>query len=157
MAARHIACTRRINRPQMTNALAVFRVLPNADKNLVIVNNGRGNNRIARTAPAQLPHRVFGIAVKFPNQIAGFGIQRINPAIAAGTDHLRLAIDNAISGIGPLPVQDIFTGIGFFPHQFPRIEINRKKAGRQRRRNSDMTFIHAIGRDDKQEIARSHR
>ena len=156
MASRHIACTCRVNRPQMSDALAVFRVLPNADKNLVIVNNGCGNNRIARAAPAQLPHSIFWVAVKFPNQVASFGLHCINPAIASGANHLWLPIDNAISGIGPLPVQDIFGGISFFPHQFTRIEIDRNKAGRQRRRNGDMAFVNTIGSDDKQKIPRPH-
>ena len=53
-------------------------------------------------------------------------------------------------------MQDVFAGIGFFPNQIAGVEINGNKAGREGRGDGDMAFIHAIGGDDKKEIAGGH-
>ena len=72
---------------------------------------GRGDEVAAVAVAAQLVLRILGIAVELPEQLVGRGVERIEPAVAAGEDDLRLAVDDAVGGIGPLAVLDQLAAI----------------------------------------------
>src|SRR5262245_13623521 len=90
----------------MTDAQLVLRILPRADVDAVLVNNRRGDEIAAFPFASQLVFRLLGIAVELPQELAVLGIERVDPAIAAGKDDLRLVVDDGVGGIGPLTVLD---------------------------------------------------
>src|SRR5262245_6756373 len=89
----------------MADADQMFRILADADVDLVVVNGRRGDEIVACALAPQLVEGVFRIAVELPQQLA-VGIERIDPAVAAREDDLRLALDDSVSRVRPLPVLD---------------------------------------------------
>src|SRR5207245_1914019 len=75
----------------------------------------------ADVAPALVDHRGrddVGVelfradrtAVALPDQLAGRGLEAVQPAVAAGEDDLLLAADHGHGRVRPLPFDDAFAG-----------------------------------------------
>src|SRR5262245_23597004 len=88
----------------MSDAKLVFRILADADVDLVVLDDRRGDEVITRSLAPALIEGVLRIAIELPDDLAGVGLKRIEPAVAAGEDRLRLAVDDREGRVGPLTV-----------------------------------------------------
>src|SRR5262245_9595259 len=88
----------------------MLRVLTNADVDFFVVNDRRGDEIVARALAAQLVERVLRVAIELPKELA-IGVERVNPAVAAGENHLGLAINHGVRRVGPLSVLDKLAAI----------------------------------------------
>ena len=88
---------------EMADTLAVFGILAVGDVDAVVVDDGRGDELIARLGPDGLGR----VGVELPELFAGCGIVAADPAIALRADGLDDVADLADGGGGPLAVQDL--------------------------------------------------
>src|SRR5690606_18420768 len=105
-----------VNRVEVTDAFAVFRILTVGDVDDVADNNGRGDDFVA----CLRPHGIFRIGVELPELFAGPGVVAADPAVALAVDGLHHATNGGHRWCGPLSVQDLVAGGGVFPEQFAR-------------------------------------
>src|SRR3954468_10635188 len=80
-----------VDAPEVADAGLVLGILADADVDAVLVDDRGGDEVVARAAAGQLVLGVLGVAVELPDQLAAAGVERIDPAVAAGEDDLRLA------------------------------------------------------------------
>src|SRR5262245_16176300 len=148
----------------------VLRVLADADVDLVVVNDRRGDEVVARALAAELVKGVFRIAIELPKKLA-IGVERVNPAVAAGKDDLRLSLPDRVGRIGPLSVLNELAaidklldeclliallgrlgkldgGVVVLPEHFAVALVDLDEARRFRRRDIDVAFIDAVGGHD---------
>ena len=114
----------------MAGRFPVLRILADPNIHQPVVNHRSGDDIIFSAGAAQFPHRIFGIAVEFPDQLAAFRNEGIEPAVAAGEDHLGHAADFPITGIRPGTVEDILARRIIFPYHLAGMLIERQETGR---------------------------
>ncbi len=108
---RHVPFFGHVDAPEMADAVLVLGVLADADVNLVVVDGGSRDKVISRPLTGQLILGVFGIAIEYPDKLAGIGIERVDLAFPAGKNDLLLAIDDGIGRVGPLAMLDELAAI----------------------------------------------
>src|SRR5207249_5938768 len=107
----------------MPDAFLVLRVLADADIELVFPDDRSGQEVTARAGAAELVDRFARIAEEPPNDVAGFRLEAVQIAVAAGKDDLRLAGRIGINRIGPLTMHDLFAGIILPPSQLAALLV----------------------------------
>ena len=85
----------RVDAPEVGDAGGVLRVLPDADVDLVVVDDRRADEVVAVAGAAEFVDRVLRVAVELPDQFAGLRVEAVEPAVAAGEDDLLDAADLA--------------------------------------------------------------
>src|SRR5688572_30805436 len=113
----------------------MLRVLTNGDVDFVLVYDRRGDDLVPRPSPAKDVFGRLGIAVELPNVFAGLWLHRVEPAIAARKDHLRLAADSDGGRVRPLAVQNLLARRVVLPGDFAGFLIHANEARRLRGRN----------------------
>ena len=112
----------------------MLRVLADADVNLSILND-RCRNEVASGAfAAKLVFGSLGIAVEFPENLAGLGFEAAKPAVAAGKDDLLDAADFGKGRVGPLTVHDLVAGRVVLPDHFAGFLVQGNETRRIRGR-----------------------
>src|SRR5262249_11378976 len=139
--------------PKMTNSFVMLRVLAGTDDDLLADNYRRGDEVALGAATAELILGILGIGVELPDQLAGLRLEGIEPAVAAGKDDLRLAVDYPVRRIGPLAVHDCLARRAILPLHLAGLFVEGEEARRLRRRNVNVPFIDAVGRHHEQSVA----
>src|SRR5262249_28073161 len=117
-----------IDAPEMANTLFVLRILADADVEPVLMDD-RGRQEIAARAGAAEPiDRFLGVAIEFPDQLAGLRLEGIQPTVAAREDDLRRTCYLRVDGVRPLPVHDLLAGSAALPGHFARLLVQGKEA-----------------------------
>ncbi len=106
---------RRIDAPQVPDAFAVLRIFADGDVDQSVVDHRRADEMVSRGPAAHCVKRRFGVGVELPQQLGvalavAFGGEAVEPAVAAGKQHLRHAAQHAVRWRRPLAVQDIQAG-----------------------------------------------
>ena len=153
-----ITALRRIDAPEVPDALAVLRILADGDVDEPFVNHRRADDVVAVGAATECVFRFFRIAVEFPEQlrlaVLTPRIERIEPAVAAAEEHLWHAAEFRIRRARPLPVQDVCTGRTVGPEHLAVALVDAKKAGSVGIRQVDVSLVHAVARVDEEQVAR---
>src|SRR6185295_9823608 len=97
--------------------------LANANVDAVVVNDRRCGE-IAAFAPGDGEFSAFGVRIELPNQVAPRR-EGVEPAIAAGEDDLRLAVDDGGRRVRPLAVVDEFAAIDELLEDFNPVRRRR--------------------------------
>src|SRR6266545_3337760 len=155
LCRRDIAFLGDIDAPEVPDALAVagLRRRPDADVHPVAVDDRSRYEIIALLLVLSLGDRA---AQELPDHVARLRLQAIEIAIAAGEDHLSLAIDLSPRGIAPLPVDDILAGQVVLPLEFAVLLVQ----GDDARRLPDghvPIVVHAVRGDDVEGVADQQR
>ena len=85
-------------------------------------------------ASAARPCAPVGIAVELPDQLAGRRLEAVEPAVAAGEDDLRLAVDLGVGRVGPLAFDDLVAGQVVLPGELAGLLVDGDEARRLGRR-----------------------
>ena len=101
---RHVALLGDIDAPKMPHALFVLRILADADVELVVMHNRRGNEVVACPLRSQDIEGFLGVAIKLPDEGAGRRLEGVDPTVAAGENNLAFAVHLGIDGARPLAV-----------------------------------------------------
>ena len=97
------------------------------------------------------------LAVEAPQRPAGGGLERVDPAVAAGEDHLRLTLHHAVRRRAPLAGEDARTGGIILPHQFPRAPVDGDETRDLGLADLARARARAVAGQDEDEIARDQR
>ncbi len=153
----HVAAFRAVDAVEVADALAVLGILADAEKDVVVVNDGRGDDVAARAAAAEHVFGVFGVEVVLPEQLALERLEGVAPAVAAGEDHLRRAADFSEAGARPLAVQRVLAGVLARPDDFAGVAVHGDECGRVRRGQIQVPLVDPVGRVNVDEVADDDR
>src|SRR5215467_5479706 len=106
---------------QVSDALAMFRILAIGDVHLVAVDHGRRDDFVARLRP----NGFLGVHVEFPKLLAGHGFVAARPAVAFADHHLHHITDLAYGGRRPLAVQNALPNVIDFPDLLAGFLVHR--------------------------------
>src|SRR3990172_5903711 len=147
-----VAALCRIDRIEMPDAFAVFRILPVCDIHAIPDDDRRSDQFVTGSRP----DRVLRIRVELP-QLRAVEVVASHPPIALRRDDLHDPPDPADRWRRPLPVQDAVLNRVVFPLELTALLRERDDRRSARRRDVDVAFILAIGRADEDEIPPDHR
>src|SRR5262249_24097994 len=148
---------RRVDAPEVADAVEVLRVLAGADVDAAFVKARRADKVAAGAAAAQFVLRVLRVSVELPDLLAGRRFETVEPAVAARENDLLLAVNHGERRVGPLAVHDVPAGQAALPLRLAGRLIDGDEARGVRRGDVDVTFVHAVGGDDVDRIARHQR
>src|SRR5438128_2421608 len=114
----------------MADAFFVLRVLAHADIELILPDDGRGQEVAARPGAAQLVNGLSGVAEKLPDDVTRFRIQTVQIAVAARKNDLWFAAGIGVDGVGPLAVHNSLGRIVLFPRQFSGLLVDGNETRR---------------------------
>src|ERR1044071_7847561 len=119
-ALRDVAPLRPVYAVEVADAFAVLRVLTVGYVDLVVVDDRRRDQFIARLGP----DGIFRVAVEFPELLSRQRFIASYPAIALSHDYLINSANFADCGRAPLTVQYALAYGVVFPHQLARLFVD---------------------------------
>src|SRR5579871_2652111 len=135
----------------MALAVAVVGLPPSGDVQLVLPDDRRVHEVIARTAAAGAEVGFLGITIELPHQLAGLGLESVKPAVAAGEIDVPLPVHLRGRRIAPLSIHNVLAWRMVLPGYLAGVLIEREETRRIGRGRLALV-IHAIGRDDEDTI-----
>src|SRR5262249_23228520 len=109
-------------------------------------------------APAyRLFRRRLGVAVELPKWLAGLRLEAVQPAVAAGEDHLALAVDLGVRRVRPLSFQDLVPRRSVLPDHLATVLVNGEEARRLRVDHLAALLRDAVAGDHVHQVADDQR
>src|SRR4029079_11178504 len=133
-----------VDGPEVTHALAVLGVLAHAHVDLVLPDHRGGDDLVGGAAAAQDVLGARWVGVELPDQVAGLGLERVDPSVAAGEDDLGTALDHRVGRVRPGAVEDLRAGQLVLPDELPGGGVQGDEAGRVGRGDADVALVHAV-------------
>ena len=150
---------RDVDAPQVADAGPGVRLLADADVELAVRHDRRGDDVVARSPPAAgLNSDFLGLQSNFQSSFARLRLEAVQPAVAAGEDHFLDAVDLGRGRVAPLPVHDVRAGQIALPGDLAALLVDGQEARGVRRCASLPVFdVHAVGGHDVHQIAEDQR
>ena len=150
-----VAPLRGVDGIHVAGPLAVLGILAHGDVHPVLVNHRRGDQLVPRAPAAELVDRALGIALEATRAPCrrAYRLVGVQPAVAAGKDHLLHAADHADRRAGPLAVEDLVARPDLVPHDLARLLVHGDEAGCVGRGDDDVAFVDAVAGDDVHQVA----
>src|SRR5262249_43508185 len=144
---RDVALLTRVDAPEVTGGAGpptAVRGRADADVDLAVVPHRRGDEVVALSAVRAAV--LFRAAIELPDHLARVGLQAVQPGVAAGEDHLPLAVDLGVGRVAPLAVNDVLAGGVVLPQQFAALAVQGDDARGVRGRHIALV-VNTVARD----------
>ena len=144
-----VAALARVNRVEVADPLAVFRVLAVRDEEAVVEDHGGGDHVV----PGARPDGVLRIGVEPPERLPGLCRVTPDPAVTLAHDDLGHSPHLGDAGGGPLPVQEVLPDVVRLPDEFSGPLVHRDDRGGERRGRVDVGLVVPVRGVHEQQVA----